>query len=224
MKILTPFLVILFSLLSVGCLMTRDQIRGNSTNRSPEQVQVSQNQIKKAEQAAQLDDMDESLRSTVGRIEVLENEIQQMKAVSPEEEQNKMAAKKDIDLKFATFEQALRALEVQVQNLKAEISGLKASRSSSKPKVKKKAKKGNFAGAQEAFSAKDWKKAILGYQKYRDLNPKGRWYSEATYKIGVSFQELNMKSEAKSFYQEVIAKFPKGKMAKKAKYRLKKLK
>jgi TolA-binding protein len=43
----------------------------------------------------------------------------------------------------------------------------------------------------------------------------------ATYKIGVCFQELGMIEEAKAFYDEVIAKYPKSNEAAKATSRLK---
>ena len=55
------------------------------------------------------------------------------------------------------------------------------------------------------------------------MNPKGKRYADATYKIGMSFQELKLKDDAKAFYQEVIQKFPKSSEAKKAEVRLKKL-
>jgi TolA-binding protein len=78
--------------------------------------------------------------------------------------------------------------------------------------------------AAEMFSGKKWKDAAAAFQKYREAFPKGKAYSDATYKIGVCFQELGLKDEAKSFYDEVVAKFPKSKEAKKARIRLKSLK
>jgi len=83
---------------------------------------------------------------------------------------------------------------------------------------------GPYERAENLFQRSNWKAAILEYNIYRDNFPKGRNYAEATYKIGVSFQELGMGSEAKSFYAEVIEKFPKTKTAKSAKYRLNQLK
>lgn len=214
-------IVPMISFLLPGCLMTRDQIR-EGTARGSSQSQISQEQLKKAETAAQVDDLESQIRSNTGRMEVLENEINQMKRLEIEKQAGD-TGRSDVQTKFAIFEEALKGLERQVQTLAAEVQSLKsASRSGSgsgKPKSK-----GNFAGAQEAFAKNDWKRAIVGYQKYRDLNPKGKWYPEATYKIGVSFQELKMGSEAKAFFEEVIAKYPKDKHAKKAKYRLKNIK
>lgn len=212
--------VLMSSLALPGCLMTRDQIR-EGTARSSSPSSVSQEQIKKAETAARVDDLEAMIRANTGKMEVLENEINQMKRLEIEK-QASGAPGEDTQKRFAIFEEALKAMERQIQTLAAEVQSLKSSSASSGGG--KKRKKGNFAGAQEAFGKKDWKRAIVGYQKYRDLNPKGKWYPEATYKIGVSFQELKMTSEAKAFFEEVIAKYPKDKHSKKAKYRLKNLK
>ena len=88
----------------------------------------------------------------------------------------------------------------------------------------KQTKKDTYDIAKEFFEKKDWKQAILNFQKYRDDNPKGVKLADATYKIGVSFQELGMKDEAKTFYDEVQVKYPKSEEARRAKIRLKGLK
>lgn len=213
--------LLMSSLALPGCLMTRDQIReGTSGASSPSSI--SQEQIKKAETAARQDDLEALIRANTGRMEVLENEINQMKRLEIEKQASGTQSE-DTQKRFAIFEEALKGMERQIQTLAAEVQALKSSSASGGGSGKKK-KKGNFAGAQEAFGKKDWKRAIVGYQKYRDLNPKGKWYPEATYKIGVSFQELKMNSEAKAFFEEVIAKYPKDSHSKKAKYRLKNLK
>jgi TolA-binding protein len=84
--------------------------------------------------------------------------------------------------------------------------------------------KGPYALAEEKFDQKNWKEAILEYEKYRKANPKGKQFSTATYKIGVAFQELGLNDEAKAFYEEVISKFPKTKDADRASTRMKNLK
>ncbi len=78
--------------------------------------------------------------------------------------------------------------------------------------------------AQDFFGKKEWKKAILSYQKYVDESSKGKNVADAKYKIGVCFQELGMKEEAMAFYEEVIANYAKAEAGKKAKIRLAKLK
>jgi len=206
-----------------GCLMTREQIRESaSSGRKEERSQISEAQIKKAEQAAQIDGFEENMRSLRGRVEVLENNWNQISEKNQNQE-NANKASAEANAKLMAFEEALRTLETQIQALTAEVNQLKSKRTASSSAPIRE-NKGNYAGADEAFNKKDWKRAIVGFQKYRDMNPSGKWYADATYKIGVSFQELNMQSEAKSFFEEVIAKYPKGKLSQKAQYRLKQLK
>ncbi len=45
--------------------------------------------------------------------------------------------------------------------------------------------------AEVHFKNKEWKKAILSYQKYSEDSPKGKMVAEAKYKIGVSFRPMN---------------------------------
>ena len=106
--------------------------------------------------------------------------------------------------------------------MSAELQALKSAavenNSSSSPR------KDAFEIGEDFFEKKEWRRAILSYQKYRDANPKSKKFSDATYKIGVSFQELGLRDEARTFYDEVVAKFPQSAEAKKARTRLKSLK
>jgi TolA-binding protein len=226
-------LVFAVAMLSVaflsGCLMTREQIREGATSPGGSKSEISQMQVKRAEEVARMDELEESVRLLRGEVEVAQNQIRQMEAANKAASKvdgNQPMSQKEVLQKLAIFEEALRSMEAKVNSMGQELQALKsrpksAATSSAKPKEDT---VGNYGGAQQSFDRKDWKKAIVGYEKYRELNPKGRRYADATYKIGVCFQELGMKSEAKSFYQEVIAKFPKSNTAKKAKYRLSQVK
>ncbi len=214
-----------------GCLVTRDQVRESPTRTPSPSDSVSPAQINKAQQAVRVDELEESLRQALGRVEVLENQLSQVQQSQQSAGSSETMKAADAQQKFTAYEEALKSLEAQVQTLnqelqkaKAPAAGAQAKSSSIAEKSDKSDKNGNYASAEEAFNSRDWKKAIVGYQKYRDLNPKGKWYADATYKIGVSFQELGMNNEAKAFFDEVVAKFPAGKPAEKAKYRLKNLK
>lgn len=223
MKKSNLMLIAVTSLLLSGCLMTREQIREGS---KPGEggSQVSQMQVKRAEEVARMDELEESVQLLRGEVEVAQNTIRQLEAAnqaSQDVDEEKPMSAKEVVQKLAIFEEALRAMETKMNVMSQEIQVLKARPAATASKPKPKAEtQGNYAGAQQSFDKKNWKKAIVGYEKYRELNPKGRRYADATYKIGVCFQELGMKSEAKSFYQEVIAKYPKSNTAKKAKYRL----
>jgi TolA-binding protein len=200
----------------LGCLKTRSQLKqSGSSGRLEEKQQTAVQQ--QAQQNLQMDELAEELRAMNGRIEILETELRQKKQGL---ETGELDPIESINDKLRLYEQALLKLEESVLALQAQVT------SASQPSKKKPdpQKKGNFASAQQSFASKQWKDAIFSYQKYRDLNPKGRNYAEATYKMGVSFQELGMSGEAKTFYSEVVEKFPKTSYGKKAKYRLKHLK
>ena len=71
--------------------------------------------------------------------------------------------------------------------------------------------------AKNLFEKKSYEKAISQFQKYRDKNPKGNYYPEATFYIGQSFQNLKMPIEAKVFFKEIIQFYPQSLWASRAK-------
>ena len=90
-----------------GCLMTREQIRESaSSGRKEERSQISEAQIKKAEQAAQIDDFEENMRSLRGRVEVLENNWNQISEQNQNQE-NANKASAEANAKLMAFEEAL---------------------------------------------------------------------------------------------------------------------
>lgn len=223
MKLVSVLMLAFVIPVLTGCLESFEHIREGTSSTKPKS-KVSQMQVERAEEVARIDELEESLRLLRGEIEVAQNQIRQMEAADQAaaavDEDQPMSAKEVLQ-KLAIFEEALRSMESKMNSMDQEIQKLKArpvAKAAAKSKVTEST--GNYGGAQQAFDRRDWKKAIVGYEKYRELNSKGRRYADATYKIGVCFQELGMKSEAKSFYQEVIAKYPGSNMSKKAKYRL----
>jgi TolA-binding protein len=70
------------------------------------------------------------------------------------------------------------------------------------------------AGQERAY-----KQAILAYQRVLE-NPKSGKADLALYKIGLSFEELNFHDEARVFYEELIAKYPKSPLVSDAKKRM----
>ncbi|WP_413288867.1 tetratricopeptide repeat protein [Bdellovibrio sp. HCB337] len=220
----------ILSLGLTGCLKTRTDVR------ETEQKQVIQQEVTKlqrtnADVSSRFADVEEDMRNLRGRMEVLEHKDGQGNKEA--ESAKKFAADQSADAnkKILLLQEGLSALEKTVFQLNAEVNGLKAEKaamvaqaSAAQAKAATEAKKGTYELAQESFEQKDWKKAILNYQKYRDENPNGKKFPDATYKMGVSFQELGMKDEAKTFYDELISRFPTSNEAKKAKIRLKGLK
>lgn len=206
-----------------GCLKTRSEVR------EEEQRQVYQQQTVQAQQIVQ-SEKDEDLRDLRGRIEVLEHKIQGENAGADAARKIVGEQTGDLNRRLLILQEAVTKQDAQITGLSAELAAIKAALASQVAQAqasqaqKTAAKVDSYELGQEAFGQKDWKNAILNFQKYREDHSKGKNVPDATYKIGVSFQELGMKEEAKTFYEEVVSKYPNAPEAKKAKTRLKSLK
>lgn len=205
-----------------GCIVTRGQL----AREEQEAQKINQIQADKANLHSQVEELQSDLRSVMGKVEELEHEKQMADRAKGKSEADKQAQDAD---KFKAYEESLTQMQEQVKTLSGELAAVKqvllakkTSAKASKKAVSKSA--GPYTRGGQYFKKKDWQKAILGYQEYRERWPKGKYYKDATYKIGICFHELGMLSEAKAFYDEVIDRFPKTKEAAKAKTRLKKLK
>ena len=86
----------------------------------------------------------------------------------------------------------------------------------------KESSEANFGMGEAQFALKNYKKAIVNYSKVQEVNNKSPRVPASLYKIGLSFQALNMNKEAKNFFAELVEKFPKSAEAKKAKVKLSK--
>ena len=221
----------------IGCLKTRAELRGETPDVSTQkQTVVAQRETRK-QQPAQApaanyhspEETDEQLRILSGRIDTVENQLVQINAAHAGEKDGVNKEKQAFDGKFQAYEEALRKLEAQIHAMNEDIGKLRlAMERPEKPEKAEKAGKPQPNKAWEVgetlFAQKKFKEAILAYQKYRDANPKGKYYSDATYKMGVCFQEAGLKDEAKVFFDEVTNKFPGTKEAKKAAFRAKQIK
>lgn len=228
-------LILLGACLAVtGCLKTVNDIRsegGASSAEEQKQTAAQQRSEKtvivkeapKAAATARFEEYDEQIRNLNGRMDTLENHLNQNSAAAQGEKASVTEMAKYSDQKFSAYEEELKKLDARITTLAADLEKMRsqpAAPASSSGKSSKTA----YDEAEGLFDGKKWKEAIVSYQKYRDQHPKGKMYADSTYKIGVCFQELKMKDEAKAFFDEVTAKFPKSKEAKKAAFRLKQLK
>ncbi len=217
---------LLTSLLStVGCLQTRSSVR-EGEQRQVLQTQVSTLQKSTADVNARFAEIEEQIRFLNGRTEVLENRLAVAQNDLQNERRNSAEVLQSQNQRILIFQEALTRMEQEQSALRAELESLKSKQSTqaAKKEPPKANSKNTFETAEDFFDKKEYRQAILEYQKYREKNPKGKNFSTATYKIGFSFHELGLKDEAKSFYEEVIAKFPKSDAAKKSKARLQKIK
>lgn len=206
--------ILLFSFFFSACLKTRSQLKDAETERVA-QEQVVSLQRTNAEALSKQDELMVSIRKTSGRLDELEHRIEKQELLAKEAKeiqyQERLADQKKIEL-----------LTEELENINKRLDALELP--AKKPSDSKKTEASSFDDAEALFNDKKWKEAILAYQKYREEKPKGKFYVAATYKLGVAFQELGMKDEAKVFYEEILQRFAKSDYAKKAQYRLSRLK
>lgn len=220
------FFQVVFALLLVGCLQTRQDIRENEGRKST-QDSVSTMQKAAAENTSRFSEVEAANRELNGRVEVLENKMSQFDQGALRSQKSTEEQLAETNKKVFLLQEELAKMEMQIGSLSEQVaqSAKAKDEKSIEEKLSVKAeKKSSFDVAEEFFQKKEWKKAILNYQKYRDTTPKGKKVPESTYKIGVCFQEIGMKDEARSFYEELVSKYPKSDEARRAKIRLKKLK
>jgi len=236
MKGLGLLSVVTAALFLSGCLQTRSNLK------EQEEKQVLQKTVRNLQQntadvSVRFSDIEEDVRKLNGRIEGSDFRFNQMQQRLDKDSALQEQRYKEINEKLKAYQEALSKIDGQMAEVSAALSQLAtqlkddaSSRVSTTPSSgggsgggKPKAANA-FASAEELFNRKAWKDAILEYEKYRKNNPKGKQFAEATYKIGVAFQELGMNEEARAFYDEVVSKFPKSKEAGRATYRLRNLK
>lgn len=221
------FLVLPVFFLLTACpeLMTRNEVKETEQKKQMED-QVSTLQRTNADANSRFDEVDEDLRKTHGRLDVVENQLnisaKEREKMKDGQDQQVLALSQKVDL----LQQEVVKLDNQMAAMSAAMlaTANKPADETATGKTASGAPKTLFDVGEEQYAKHDWKKAILSYQKFRDTNAKSKKYPEATYKIGACFQELGMKDEAKTFFDDVIAKFPNSVEAKKAKIRLKTLK
>lgn len=211
-----------------GCLQTREDVKAQE-DKEVLQTQVVRLQKTNADATSRFQEMDEEYRKLNGRVEVSETKFNQLTQKFDRAEQGNEARWKETTDRLAVYREVISKLEGQVSELSGRLAQMEESqrRAAAAPVAAPNSSKGGkntWATAEELFEKKNWKEAILEYERYRKTNPKAKNVANATYKIGVCFQELGMPEEAKPFYDEVLAKFPGTTDATKAQTRLKGLK
>lgn len=200
------------ALLVSGCLQTRNQVE-EANNKRQVQDQVSTLQKSTADQSNRFNEIENDLRAANGRLEALENRQNQMQT-----EIQSSAKSEDYERRLSLLQEEIGRLGTKVTDLTTELAAVKAAKTATVVDNSK----GPLEQADDLYAQKEWRRAILAYQKFRDDNPKSKRFPKATLRIGQSFLELGMKDDAKTFLDEVVAKFPKSEEAKTARNLLKK--
>ena len=193
-----------------GCLKTRSQLK--KENQKSSQTSLTQY---KAQMQNRFFELDRDFRKLYGKIEVLEKkvlDIFQKKEGGPEKPEN------NLEQRISTLEKALLTLNRQISQVRGSKRNKKNKKGSSTDRTK-----GPFSKAESLFAKGQFEAAIDSYDKYRKKYPKGKNYPQATFKMGLAFEKLNMPRDARAFYLEVMENFPKTSTSKKAGQKLKKL-
>ena len=202
--------IVVFGLVLGGCLVTRNQAE-EVEEKKQLQGQVATLQKHKADQEMQIQNFEAQTRELNGKLE----EIAHQQRLSDQKSTELLQRVSALDDKLKQYDAAFLALEQEVAGLKKEPA--------STP-VAEGAKKSLFDEAEDLFNEKNYKKAISGFQKFRETSPRDKNVPLATLRIGQCFQELGMAKEARLFYEEVIERYPETKLAKTAQTRLSRLK
>lgn len=213
--------------LVTGCLQTRSALK------EQEEKQVLHKTVKTlqkdtADVSTRFSDIDEDLRKLNGRVEAVEFKMNQAQAASSAGAKSSEARSAEIENRMKIYQEAITKMDSELIELRSALVAMQEEMRRAPPASSGRGRGGGappsaFSTAEGFFKDGHWKEAILEYEKYRKASSKGKQFAEATYKIGVCFQELGLTEEAKAFYEEVLAKFPKSKEAEKASYRLKNL-
>jgi TolA-binding protein len=231
-----PISAIVLVLATTGCLQTREDLKGKEEARHSQPVYHAPASAPPETAPAQgsnasgsvvvaggdVFDLQEEIRRLNGRIEVLEHEVATLKATKTNDDTANALKEQELQTKIALLTESVAKLEEKV-HAGVGTGASAASGAAAAPDESGSAEKNPYLKAEEDYKNKNWKQAIVNYQKYRTAQPNGKNYAAATYKIAVSFQELGMKQDAKAFFEEVIARFPNTEHAKKAQFRVKQI-
>lgn len=232
------------SLMMTGCLKTRAQLKENSDDTAPAAKGTPATVQEVQPQGAYvIDEIKAEMTRLNGRIEDLERAQKDAQAGAAADKATKDEIKK-LETRIAELETAQASMIEQLKKLQ-ETPKAPADPAEAYGQGKTQYDAGNFEAAIESFNAylktnhtkyvedatylraeayyslKQYKKAIIDYSKFPEKYTKSKFMPNALYKIGLSFEALGMKEDAKGFYQELIEKFPKSAEAKKVRSKVK---
>ncbi len=208
-----------------ACLDTRDSVK-EVEEKQQLQKQVGSLQRSTADVNSKFQETEESISKLSARVDVIDNKNNKNEEKTEKSLVQRDQKIKELGEKLAVHQEVMTKMDGQILALQNQITQLteemkKAPVASAKSEG---GEKGEYKLAEDFFAKKQWQDSAITFEKYRKAYPKGKHAAEALYKIGVSFQELGSKDEARVFYKDVISQYPNSGEAKKASTRLKSLK
>jgi TolA-binding protein len=235
-KILSSVIFLSLILSTSACLKTRAQLREDSEDSKPIPVQPAQ-EVKPQGQYV-IDEIKAEITQQQGRIEDLErNQKEVMSGAKSGDELKKLESRlEQLEESQKHLQEALNKIhesaalkdpDTLFKKAKTQYDGADYEAAAEtfgqyqKIQKAKKLDEAAFYRGESYFKLKQYKKAIVEYSKFPEKFTHSSRMPEALYKIGLSFEALGMKEDAKGFYQELVEKYPKSPEAKKAKKKAK---
>lgn len=233
---------VLLSFGATGCLKSRLQLREEEKDSGGRAIPAEVQDVHP--QGSAIDELKTELTQMTGRIEELERARKEAAQSAPQKDEFKKLESRMVELEQAQL-QMLEALKKVQEPKKAAAAAPTTEGPEGFERAKAQYDSGDFDGAIENFSnylknpkaarledatfyraeshfqLKQYQKAILDYSKFTEKYTRSRRLPAALLKIGISFESLGMKDDAKGFFQELVDKFPKSPEAKKARPKLK---
>ncbi|MFZ9595421.1 MAG: tetratricopeptide repeat protein [Bdellovibrionia bacterium] len=236
-------LLLCFFMLS-GCLKTRAQLKEDSRELASYPT-LTAPPVQEVKEQSALEDIKEAVASLDSRVQELESSLKDPKNIltHPEEQKKWETRLQHLEQQLTQLEQTQNSLTTSLQALenhpslfqpeetyaqakKAFESGQFSSAAETwshylKMTKAKKIEEATFMRATCYFNLKQFKKAIVDYSQFPEKYPKSPRTPKALYQIALSFDALEMKDDARGFYQELLDKYPGSPEAKKAKKKAK---
>ncbi|MBI4924516.1 MAG: tetratricopeptide repeat protein [Bdellovibrio sp.] len=238
-KTLKVFIILCLILVLSSCLKTRSQLKEDGMDAPDTVNNPVSTEVKDVKPQGQyiVDEIKSEITHITGRIEELERNLKQGTNAANKEEvkklENRMTELEQAQLAILESLKKLQATVPIPDNLEFYEKGRMQFQSKDyrgavdtfteylKAQKPKRGEDALFLRAESYYLLKDYKKAIIDFSKFPEKYQKSSKLSLALYKIGLSFESLGMKEDAKGFYQELVEKFPKSKEASRAKAKLK---
>jgi TolA-binding protein len=225
-----------FLIALTGCLKTRAQLRSeeSSATESEDRVSAAKAAPENVNGGGQyaIDEIKSEFTRLSGRVEDLERTQKQSPAGPKPEDLKKLETRiTELEQAQASMLEAIKKMQaappapadpaelldrareqMEGGNFEGAVENLSTYLRS--PKAKK-AEEATFMRAESYYAMKEYKKAIVDYSKFPEKFTRSPYMPRALFKIGLSFEALGMKEDAKGFYQELLEKFPKSPEAKK---------
>ena len=194
-----------------------NRLNGRIDDLQKKNENLSQDASKRGEREAQLRDMESKIQelqaSQAALIEALQKKEKDREERVQREQKEKEVPKSEPVNAFDTGKAAFKKkdYDATVDSLNQYLKFPKG----------KNVEEALFLRGEAYFAREQYKKAILDLSALQEKFPKSKSIPKALLKIGMSFDALGMKSDAKAFYQEILEKHAKAPEAKAAKAKLK---